>query len=59
MLEIEVIKKDDDGRRYYVLQHPFDVSLLDLEHIHRPFNDRTEAERAAETLLAAISGEGD
>lgn len=56
---IDVVEQNDDGRRYFVLEHPFDLSLLDLEHIERPFSDLSEAEKAADILLAAVTGTDD
>lgn len=40
----------------YVLDHGFDLSMLDVPLADRTFSTRWEAERAAESVLAALCG---
>jgi hypothetical protein len=59
MSDIEVIERREMTQQYFVLEHPFDVSLLELGQLEGPYLSRVEAEQAAELLLAAITGSDD
>jgi len=54
MSEIEIRSVDHDGRRAFVLQHPFDLSMLDLPVAERSYETVEAAEEAADALAAAV-----
>lgn len=54
MGEIEIRRVDADGSRAFVLEHPFDLSMLDVTVAERRYDALEAAESAADALAAAL-----
>jgi hypothetical protein len=56
--EIEIIELHTDTGARFVLNHPYDLSLLDCD-IEGQFADRAGVERAAARVITAVTGGAD
>ena len=59
MPEIEVTEWNDGDEHYFLLHHPYDLFLLDLESLELSLPTRADAERAADLVATAITGSAD
>jgi hypothetical protein len=57
--EIEIIELHTDTGTRFTLSHPYDLTLLDCGLADGQFADRDGAERAAATIMTAVTGGDD